>query len=284
MDIREPDITRNEILFLEDPNFNPDHVVIVTGAAGGIGRAAAVAMAANNLTTVGLDINEEGLAGTREIVRNLGGRFEYFQTDLTDDRDCEAAVYKAASLGTIKYLINIAGIQHIDFIDDFPMEKYDFMQSLMIRAPFLLSKLTIPHMKKSRDGAGVIGHMASIHAHVSTLAKPVYNVTKFGLRALAQSISAEGEGLIRSFTVSTGFVKTALALNQIPAQAEKRGITPEEVVTDVMLGGSRVKEMMTPIEVGNLFVFGISRFAKYLVGGDMLFDGGVVLTYAEKKK
>jgi 3-hydroxybutyrate dehydrogenase len=105
---------------------------------------------------------------------------------------------------------------------------------------------------------------------------------KFGLRALTQSIAAEGMGEIRSFSISTGFVKTALALKQIPSQAKQRGITPEEVVEKVMLGNSRVKEMMTPIEVGNLFMFGFSRFAKYLTGGDLLFDGGMVLTYAEK--
>jgi 3-hydroxybutyrate dehydrogenase len=159
------------------------------------------------------------------------------------------------------------------------METYDLMQRLMLRAPFLISKLTIPHMKKSADGTGAIGNMASVHAHLCTLNKPVYNITKFGLRALSQSISAEGEGKIRSFTISTGFIKTPLALNQIPAQAEQRGITPDEVVRDVMMGRSRVKEMMDPIEVGNLFVFGFSRFSKYLVGGDLLFDGGMVLTY-----
>jgi len=159
------------------------------------------------------------------------------------------------------------------------MEQYDLMQRIMLRAPFYLSKLTIPHMKKSKDGAGVIGNMASVHAHICTLNKPVYNITKFGLRALSQSISAEGEGKIRSFTVSTGFVKTPLALNQIPAQAEQRSITPEEVVRDVMMGKSRIKEMMSPIEVANLFIFGFSRFARYLIGGDLLFDGGMVLTY-----
>jgi 3-hydroxybutyrate dehydrogenase len=121
--------------------------------------------------------------------------------------------------------------------------------------------------------------MASIHAHICTLNKPVYNITKFGLRALAQSISAEGQGRIRSFTVSTGFVQTPLALKQIPAQAAQRGISEESVVRDVMMGKSRVKEMMTPVEVANLFVFGFSRFSRYLVGGDLLFDGGVVLTY-----
>ena len=46
-----------------------------------------------------------------------------------------------------------------------------------------------------------------------------------------------------------------------------------------MMGASRIKEMMAPIEVANLFVFGFSRYARYLVGGDLLFDGGIVLTY-----
>ena len=159
------------------------------------------------------------------------------------------------------------------------MEKYDMMQKIMLRAPFYISKLSIPHMKKSSDGIGVIGNMASAHAHISTMNKPVYNITKFGLRALSQSISAEGSGKVRSFTISTGYVKTPLVLNQIPDQAEQRGITQEGVVRDVMMGKSQVKEMMEPIDVGNLFMFGFSRHAKYLIGGDLLFDGGMVLTY-----
>ena len=283
MDISEPKIEKREILMLDDDNFNPDNVCIVTGASMGIGRATAVAAAANGLMTVGLDINEEEGQKTVHMAREMGGQMIFIKTDLCKDEDMDHAVAEAAKLGSIKYVANIAGIQHIDPIENFPMEKFDYMMRLMLRAPFYLSKLTIPHMKRSKDGTGAIGNMASVHAHICTLNKPAYNITKFGLRALAQSISAEGGGKIRGFTVSTGFVRTALALKQIPAQAEQRGITPEEVVRDVMMGFSRIKEMMKPIEVGNLFVFGFSRFAKYLIGGDLLFDGGMVLTYAEKK-
>jgi 3-hydroxybutyrate dehydrogenase len=279
VEIKEPVIKYEDILILKDANFNADNVCIVSGSGTGIGRATAIAAAANNLITVGLDINEVEGKKTQKMALEMGGQMIFIKTDLTKDDEIEHGVEEAVKLGTIKYLANIAGIQHIDSVDNFPMEKYDLMQRIMLRAPFFLSKLTIPYMKESNDGTGVIGNMASVHAHICTLNKPVYNITKFGLRALSQSISAEGEGKIRSFTVSTGFIKTPLALNQIPAQAEQRGITPEEVVRDVMMGTSRLKEMMSPIEVGNLFVFGFSRYAKYLIGGDLLFDGGMVLTY-----
>ena len=283
MDIREPEIKREEILFLQDDQFNTDSVCIVTGSGTGIGRATAIAAAANNLMTVGLDINEKEGIKTQKMAREMGGQMIFVKTDLCQDADIEHAVAEAAKLGNIKYVANIAGIQHIDAIENFPMEKYDYMLRLMLRAPFYLSKLTIPYMRESKDGTGVIGNMASVHAHISTVNKPAYNITKFGLRALTQSIAAEGEGRIRSFTISTGFVKTALTLNQIPAQAEQRGISPEEVVQDIMLGHSRMKEMMSPIEVANLFIYGFSRFAKYLNGGDLLFDGGMVKTYAQIK-
>ncbi len=279
MEIREPEIRREDVLVLLDEDFNNRNVCMVTGCASGIGRATAVAASANGLLVVGLDNDKKGGEKTCELAKSMGGNMVFLPADLTLDQDMEQAVQEAASLGQIRYLANIAGIQHIDLIENFPMEKYDLMHKIMLRAPFYLSKLVIPHMKKSPDGRGVIGNMASIHAHICTSHKPVYNIVKFGLRGLTQSIAAEGDGKIRAFSVSTGFVSTPLALRQVPAQASQRGITQQEVVREVMMGKSRVKEMMSPIEVANLFVFGFSRYSKYLVGADLLFDGGVVLTY-----
>lgn len=279
IDLREPVITRKDILRVDDPHFNRHNVCIVTGASSGIGRAVALAMAANDLTVVCADINVAGGGETVALAEELGGKAVFVPVDLTVDESMSACVEKAAGLGNIKYLANIAGLQHIDPIERFPMKIYDLMQAIMLRAPFFLTQLVIPHIRNSADGTGAIGNMASIHAHICTLNKPVYNITKFGLRGLSQSTAAEGEGKIRAFTVSVGFVKTPLALGQIPSQAKQRGITQEEVVRDVMMGKSRVKEMMSPVDVANLFVFGMSRHGNYLVGGDLLFDGGVVLTY-----
>jgi len=277
--IREPAINSDETLVITDSNFNTANVCIVTGAGTGIGRATAIAAAKNQLMTVGLDINEKEGQKTQKIARDAGGQMVFIKTDLLNDEQIQTAVQEATKLGQIKYLANIAGIQHINAIEDFPMEKYDLMHRLMLRAPFLLSKLVIPYMKKSSDQIGVIANMSSIHGHICTMNKPVYNITKFGLRALSQSISAEGNGTIRSFTVSTGFVKTPLADKQIDAQAQQRGISKEEVIKNVMMGKSRIKEMMSPMEVANQIIYGFSHHARYLVGGDLLFDGGCVLTY-----
>ena len=76
MDIREPEIRKDEVLILQDSNFNPDNVCIVTGCGTGIGRATAIAASANKLMTVGLDINEKEGKKTQKIARDMGGQID----------------------------------------------------------------------------------------------------------------------------------------------------------------------------------------------------------------
>ena len=147
-DIREPEIKKSDILILMDKDFNTNNVCIVTGAGSGIGRATCIAAAANNIMTVGLDIDEKGGKKTQSLARKAGGQMIFIKTDLTKDEDLERSVKESAKLGNIKYLANIAGIQHIDSVENFPMAKYDLMMRLMVRAPFYLSKLTIPLYEK----------------------------------------------------------------------------------------------------------------------------------------
>jgi len=276
-DIDAPELTLDDALVLDDDRFAPENVCLVTGAASGIGRATAVVMAANGLTVVGTDVDEEGLDGTVEKAEQLGveGSVETVVGDLRED--VPEIVEAAAEHGNVAFLANVAGMQHIDPIDEFPMDAYDAMQDVMVRAPVELAKHCLPRMRE--HGFGCVGNMASVHGHYTTADKVAYNVAKFGLRGLTQSIAAEGGGDVRSFSVSTGYVKTPLVTDQIPDTAEQRGISVQEVVEDVMLGQSRTKEMMTPAEVGNLFAFGFSKHASHLNGGDLRFDGGMTLTY-----
>lgn len=279
--IEPPEITTESIHHVDDPRFNTDNVAIVTGAASGIGRATALVLAANGLTTIATDVDEDGLHETVKKGEDLEveGSVEPVVCDLTDDAELEALVETAADAGQLRYVANIAGIQHISPIESFPMETFDLLYQVMLRAPMYLTKLALPHIREAEDGVGAIANMASVHGHYVTRDKVAYNTMKFGLRGLTRSTAAEGDGDIRAFSVSTGYVKTPLVLNQIADTARERGITEQEVVEDVMLGQARACEMMEPVEAGNLFAFGLSRHGKHLNGDDLLWDGGFVNTY-----
>jgi 3-hydroxybutyrate dehydrogenase len=280
-DLTPPELTADDLLVLDDPRFGPETVALVTGAASGIGRATAAALAANGLTVVGADVDEDGLDGTRALAEEVGapGTVHPVPTDLTDDGDVEATVEAAAERGDLRYVANVAGVQHIASIPEFPVERWDLLLDVMLRAPFLTAKLAIPHVRATDDGVGAIANMSSVHGHYATQDKPAYIAAKHGLHGLTRAIAAEGEGSLRGFSVSVGYVLTPLMVDQIEDTAAERGISEREVVEDVMLGQARTKTMMTPAEVANLFVFGLSEHGQHLNGGDMRWDGGYTTTY-----
>ncbi len=277
--LQEPAIAKEEVLIVNDRYFKAENVALVTGATSGIGKATAIAMAVNGVTVVGSGTNEERGCKTVELIEQMGGKAVFIKADLTKDDEIKNCVKEASRQGQIKFLANIAGIQHIDSVENFPMEDYDVMQKINLRAPLYLSKLCIPYMRASEDGTGAVGNMSSQLGHIATKLKPAYSMTKFGIRGLTQAIAAEGQGKIRAFSVSVGFCKTPIVLKQIPEQAKQRGISEEELIMNVMLSRSQVKDMMSPIEVANLFVVGFSKMGKYLMGADLLFDGGAIKTW-----
>lgn len=273
--------TSEDILVLEDERFVPETVAVVTGAASGIGRATAVALAANGLSVVGADIDEEGLSETVEFATDLDtpGDIVTVPTDLSAAAEIETMIEAAADLGELRYVANIAGLQHIASIPEFPTEQYDLLLDVMLRGSFLTAKFAMPYIRATEDGVGAIGNMSSVHGHYATKDKPAYITAKHGLHGLTRAIAAEGEGTLRGFSVSVGYVLTPLMRDQIADTAQKRGISEQAVIENVMLGQARTKEMMTPTEVANLFVFGFSGHGKHLNGGDLLWDGGYTTTY-----
>ncbi|MFB6298482.1 MAG: SDR family oxidoreductase [Salinirussus sp.] len=281
IDISAPELTPDDLLVLDDPHFHDGTVAVVTGAASGIGQATALGLVANGLTVVGADVDEAGLTETGDLAGEFGlpGVFHPVTTDLTDDDSVAAMVEAASEAGDLRFVANIAGMQHIASIDQFPMEQYDLLLDVMLRAPFLVAKLTMPHVRATDDGTGAIANMSSVHGHYATQDKAAYITAKHGLSGLTRSIAAEGGGDLRSFSVSVGYVLTPLMVNQIEDTAAERGISTQAVVEDVMLGQARTKEMMTPAEVANLFTFGFSGHGKHLNGADLLWDGGYTHTY-----
>jgi 3-hydroxybutyrate dehydrogenase len=275
------ELTRDDLLVLDDPGYTEAKVAIVTGGGAGIGRATSLAFAANGLTVVATDIDEKGLEQVRSEAEDLSlpGEVVPITANLTNDADLERIVNEAAEHGSVRYLINNAGIQHVAPIESFPLEKYDQMHEIMLRAPLALTKHCLPHFRDNEDGRGVVGNTCSVHGHIVTRDKVAYNTLKFGLRGLTQSIAAEGDGSVRAFSVSTAYVKTALVAKQLPDTADRRDMTVDEVVEQVLLERTRVKEMMEPYELANLFVMGCSKHSNHLNGGDMTHEGGMSLTY-----
>ncbi|MEY7849919.1 SDR family oxidoreductase [Natrarchaeobius sp. A-rgal3] len=280
-DLEPPAPTANDFLVLDDPSFGPETVAVVTGAASGIGRSLSTALAMNGLTVVGADVDEDGLEETADLVDSFDhdGRYLSVPTDLTDDGDVEAVVEAAAEEGDLSFVANVAGLQHISPIRSFPIEQFDLLQLVMVRAPFLLAKHAMDHIAESGDGTGAIANMSSVHGHYATTDKAAYITAKHAINGLTKSIAAEGMGDVRSFSVSVGYVLTPLMADQIADSASNRGLSERKVLEEVMLGPARTKEMMTPADVANLFVFGFSEYASHLNGADLLFDGGYTTTY-----
>lgn len=264
MNIPEQDISPDQILYLQDDDFNLDNVIVVTGAAGGFGRAAAIVAAANNLMTIGLDMDEAEGSRTQELAREMGGQMIFIRTDLTDDQSCRQAIEEAAKLGSVKYLLNTIHWVHQGPVEELPMESFDGIFRLNLRSPYFLSQLVIPHMEKSLDGAGVIGNIASIGVGPDGLINPAGNILKMGLTGVSQCISREGAGKLRAFTICLGIVPPGMdsdgkADPRHDDADPKRFWQAVESTDDI----SRIRA----IEMGNLSIIGLSRFGKYFSEG-----------------
>lgn len=269
MNIDAQQIKQNNILKIEDPNFKQKNACIVTGCGSGIGRAVAIAAAANGLTVVGVDRDAVAAEKTAMAVQDLGGSMRVVWADLSKRADIEKVVEVASISNSIKYLANIAKVEDIEVARKIPLEQYDLMQRLVIRASYYLSLLVIPLMQQSSDGCGVIANMASIHSHNSPINMSVLNIAHFGLRGLSRSIFAKGEGKVRSFTVETGFVKPSRLWNRI---------TPDNMATDMLSGKPKVREMMTPMDVANLVMFGFSHRGTHMMEEDFLVEDGMIFS------
>ena len=272
-------IALEDILILLDNHFTPHNICLVTGAGRGIGRATSVAAAANNLLTIGLDSDAAGGYQTEQFIRKMGGRMIFIEINPARDGDLEDAVQHAAKLGQITYLANTSTLNHAASLGELPLGLFDRMLQSTVRKAYCLSTLVIPHMKKNQDGIGVIGNLTPVHSHICSESTTVMNIVNFGLRALTQSISSEGKGRVRAFSVSPGPLSLDDANSPTPRFSPTGEPALDLKLQKTMLKRCKLKEPLTPIEVANLFVFGFSRFARHLVGGDLLFDGGMVGTY-----
>ena len=244
-------------------------IALVTGAASGIGKAVATALAGNGARIVITDINETAGA---QVAAELNGLF--VMADLSLRADCRRLMDTVlAHFGRLDILVNNAGFQHIDPIADFPEDVWDKMMAVMLTAPFLLTKYAWPAME--RGAWGRIVNIGSVHSVRASPFKVGYITAKHGLLGLTRTAAREGGAHgITVNAVLPAYVRTPLVENQIADQARTRGLSAEDVVEQVMLAPAAVKRLVEPHEVGDLVAFLCSDKAGAITGADWTIDLG----------
>lgn len=250
-------------------------VALVTGSTSGIGLGIARALA-----NAGADIMLNGLGdGTAnekiraDLAADTGVKVAFNGADLSRDDQVKIIDDTIAKLGRIDILVNNAGIQHVAPIDEFPVEKWDLIQALMLKSPFMLIRAALPHMK--RQNWGRIINIASVHGRVASVNKSAYVAAKHGLVGLSKVVALETAGTsITSNCICPGFVLTPLVAKQVDALAEREGLAWDDARAKLLSEKQPSKTFVTPEQLGAAAVFMCSPAADEMRGTEMVIDGG----------
>ena len=215
---------------------------LVTGGGSGIGRACALRLAAAGASVVVLDRSDS--AG--EVAKQIGG--EAIVADLSDPETVAALQIQA------DILINNAGLQHVAPVERMPVERFTYLHSVMVEAPFRLIGKVLPHMYSR--GWGRIVNISSVHGLRASAFKSAYVSAKHGLEGLSKVVALEGaEHGVTSNCVNPAYVRTPL-------------------VERVMLAPAAVKRLLEPDEVAEAVAYLCSPAAASVTGTSLVMDGG----------
>ena len=250
------------------PHVHDGRRALVTGAASGIGRETAIKLAEAGADVLAVDLDAEGLNSLAEQVASTGsvGAVEAIPCDLSD-------VDAIQALPTdIDILVNVAGIQTVAPIHEFPPEKFELIMRVMLHAPWYLIRQSVPHMYA--QGWGRIVNLSSAHGLRASEYKSAYVTAKHGLEGLSKVAALEGAPHgVTSVTVNPAYVRTPLVEKQIADQARTHGISEDEVVEKIMLTRSHVKRLIEPEEVAELVLFLTGPASASMSGTSYPIDG-----------
>lgn len=231
-------------------------VALVTGAASGIGKDIAETYAQAGAAVGIADLNLDAAKAAAEAIKAAGGKALAIEMNVTDEEQVNngtAALVK--EFGAIDILVSNAGIQIVNPIDEFSFADWKKLLSIHLDGAFLTTKAALQYMYKDNRGGTVI-YMGSVHSHEASALKAPYVTAKHGLLGLSRVLAKEGAAHnVRSYTICPGFVRTPLVDKQIPEQAREKGITEEEVIKNVMLGGTVDGQFTTVDDIAQLALF-----------------------------
>jgi 3-hydroxybutyrate dehydrogenase len=236
---------------------------LVTGAASGIGRAVAERLTADGMDVLAVDLKPDP-----------DGPGIPYEADLTiaeaNEQSVKAALEK---FGRLDVIVANAGIQHVAPIEEFPVELWQTIVSLLLTSPFLLAKYSWPALKES--GAGRFIAVASVHGLVASPFKAAYVSSKHGVVGLVKAIALEGaDDGITAAAVCPGYVRTPLVEKQIADQAKAHNLPEEDVLEQVILAPHVVKRLIEPSEVADVVAFLLTPAGRTFTGVPVTLDQG----------
>jgi NAD(P)-dependent dehydrogenase (short-subunit alcohol dehydrogenase family) len=235
--------------------------VLVTGAASGIGRATALAFAAQGAELWLCDIDERGLSETVEAIRASGSSAQGRRVDVADREAMRAFADEVhASAGVLDVLVNNAGVALAGGFLDTPLEDWDWVVSINLWGVIHGCAFFIPPMVDRAQGGHVV-NVSSSAAFVAASLLPAYSTTKFAVLGLSEALRAElGDHGIGVTAICPGVIDTPITRSvrrrgrlsadethgRVMADFHRRGYGPEKVAARI-IGAVRANRAVVPV-------------------------------------
>ena len=242
-------------------------VVLVTGAAAGIGRATALAFGRAGACVVVADTSVEGGHATAAMIVEAGGKALYVNANVARAADVEALVEKAVSYyGRIDCAVNNAGVeQENQLLADGDEAQFDRIMGVNLKGVWLCMKHELRQMEK--QGAGAIVNVASIAGLVGSPRRAIYAASKHAVVGLTRTAAAEYAGAgIRVNSLCPGPVKTPMLA---------RALEREPQLENSSKAGTPIGRVAEPAEVANAVLWLCSEHASFVTGHQLAVDGGL---------